>query len=92
MPESQRRTVFRNARLVDGTGAPPRAGVDVVLEGGRSPFVTREISGTVGYSWSADGLRLFVSNFRGSAGAGAPTLADEEGREPGSRRPDGISP
>jgi imidazolonepropionase-like amidohydrolase len=35
MPESPRRTVFRNARLVDGTGAPPRAGVDVVLEGGR---------------------------------------------------------
>ena len=35
MPESLRRTVFRNARLVDGTGAPPRAGVDVVLEGGR---------------------------------------------------------
>ena len=32
-----------------------------------SPFVTREISGTVGYSWSADGRRLFVSNFRGSA-------------------------
>ena len=35
MPESPRRTVFRNARLVDGTGAPPRAGIDVVLEGGR---------------------------------------------------------
>jgi 6-phosphogluconolactonase (cycloisomerase 2 family) len=36
-------------------------------EGPGSPFVTREISGTVGYSWSADGRRLFVSNFRGSA-------------------------
>jgi imidazolonepropionase-like amidohydrolase len=35
MPESPRRTVFRNARLLDGTGAPPRTGVDVVLEGGR---------------------------------------------------------
>ena len=35
MPESLRRTVFRNARLVDGTGAPPRAGIDVMLEGGR---------------------------------------------------------
>jgi 6-phosphogluconolactonase (cycloisomerase 2 family) len=36
-------------------------------EGPGSPFVAREISGTVGYSWSADGRRLFVSNFRGSA-------------------------
>ena len=36
-------------------------------EGPGSPFVTREISGTVGYSWSADSRRLFVSNFRGSA-------------------------
>lgn len=36
-------------------------------EGPGSPFVTREISGTVGYSWSADGRRLLVSNFRGSA-------------------------
>ena len=32
-----------------------------------SPFVTREVSGTVGFSWSADGRRLLVSNFRGSA-------------------------
>lgn len=36
-------------------------------EGPGSPFIAREISGTVGYSWSADGRRLFVSNFRGSA-------------------------
>jgi 6-phosphogluconolactonase len=36
-------------------------------EGPGSPFVTREISGTVGYSWSGDGHHLFVSNFRGSA-------------------------
>jgi imidazolonepropionase-like amidohydrolase len=35
MPESPRRTVLRNARHLDGTGAPPRAGVDVVLEGER---------------------------------------------------------
>ncbi len=34
MPTSPRWTVLRNARLLDGTGAPPRAGVDVVLEGG----------------------------------------------------------
>jgi 6-phosphogluconolactonase len=36
-------------------------------EGPGSPFVTREVSGTVGYSWSADGRHLLVSNFRGSA-------------------------
>jgi len=36
-------------------------------EGPGSPFVTREVSGTVGYSWSADGHYLLVSNFRGSA-------------------------
>jgi 6-phosphogluconolactonase len=36
-------------------------------QGPGSPFVTREISGTVGFSWSADGRRLLVSNFRGSA-------------------------
>ena len=36
-------------------------------EGPGSPFVTREVSGTVGYSWSADGHHLLVSNFRGSA-------------------------
>jgi imidazolonepropionase-like amidohydrolase len=35
MPESLHRTLLRNARLLDGTGAPPRAGVDVVLEGQR---------------------------------------------------------
>ena len=36
-------------------------------EGPGSPFITREVSGTVGYSWSADGRHLLVSNFRGSA-------------------------
>jgi 6-phosphogluconolactonase (cycloisomerase 2 family) len=36
-------------------------------EGPGSPFVTREVSGTVGYSWNADGHHLLVSNFRGSA-------------------------
>jgi 6-phosphogluconolactonase (cycloisomerase 2 family) len=36
-------------------------------QGPGSPFVTREISGTVGFSWSADSQRLLVSNFRGSA-------------------------
>jgi 6-phosphogluconolactonase len=36
-------------------------------EGPGSPFLTREVSGTVGYSWSADGKHLLVSNFRGSA-------------------------
>jgi imidazolonepropionase-like amidohydrolase len=34
LPASARWTVLRNARLLDGTGAPPRPGVDVVLEGG----------------------------------------------------------
>ena len=50
-------------------------------EGPGSPFVTREISGTVGYSWSADGRHLLVSNFRGSAvtvfGVDAATAAIE---------------
>jgi len=36
-------------------------------EGPGSPFITREVSGTVGYSWSFDGRHLLVSNFRGSA-------------------------
>ena len=36
-------------------------------EGAGSPFVSRGVSGTVGFSWSADGQRLLVSNFRGSA-------------------------
>jgi 6-phosphogluconolactonase (cycloisomerase 2 family) len=36
-------------------------------QGPGSPFVTREVSGTVGFSWSADSRRLLVSNFRGSA-------------------------
>ncbi len=36
-------------------------------EGPGSPFITREVSGTVGYSWSVDGRHLLVSNFRGSA-------------------------
>jgi 6-phosphogluconolactonase (cycloisomerase 2 family) len=36
-------------------------------EGPGSPFVTREVSGTVGFSWGADGRHLLVSNFRGSA-------------------------
>jgi imidazolonepropionase-like amidohydrolase len=35
MPASARFTVLRNARLVDGTGAGPRPGVDVVLESGK---------------------------------------------------------
>jgi imidazolonepropionase-like amidohydrolase len=39
MPDSPRWTVLRNARLLDGTGAPPRALVDVVLEGGKIAHV-----------------------------------------------------
>ena len=39
----------------------------ILKEGPGSPFVTREVSGTVGYSWSGDGRHLLVSNFRGSA-------------------------
>jgi hypothetical protein len=50
MPESARRTVFRNARLVDGTGAPPRAGIDVVLEGGR----IASVGGSVAVGEAAD--------------------------------------
>jgi 6-phosphogluconolactonase (cycloisomerase 2 family) len=36
-------------------------------EGPGSPFIARDVSGTVGYSWSRDGRYLLVSNFRGSA-------------------------
>lgn len=36
-------------------------------EGPGSPFVSRGVSGTVGFSWTADGRYLLVSNFRGSA-------------------------
>ena len=32
---ADRQTVLRNATLFDGTGAPPRAGMDVLVEGGR---------------------------------------------------------
>jgi 6-phosphogluconolactonase len=32
-----------------------------------SPFVSRGVSGTVGFSWTKDGEHLLVSNFRGSA-------------------------
>lgn len=35
MPDSPRRTILRNARLLDGTGALPRPSVDVVLEDGK---------------------------------------------------------
>ncbi len=36
-------------------------------QGPGSPFVSRGVSGTVGFSWSADARHLLVSNFRGSA-------------------------
>jgi 6-phosphogluconolactonase (cycloisomerase 2 family) len=36
-------------------------------EGPGSPFVTREVSGTVGFSWDRSQSRIYVSNFRGSA-------------------------
>jgi 6-phosphogluconolactonase (cycloisomerase 2 family) len=32
-----------------------------------SPFISRGVSGTVGFSWTMDGQHLLVSNFRGSA-------------------------
>ncbi len=32
---ANRQTILRNATLFDGTGAPPRAGMDVLVEGGR---------------------------------------------------------
>jgi imidazolonepropionase-like amidohydrolase len=35
MVTENRQVLFRNARLLDGTGAPPRAGVDVLIEGSR---------------------------------------------------------
>ncbi len=35
VPDSSRRTVLKNARLVDGAGTPPRTSVDVMLEGGK---------------------------------------------------------
>jgi len=36
-------------------------------QGPGSPFVASGVSGTVGFSWTADGQYLLVSNFRGSA-------------------------
>jgi len=36
-------------------------------EGPDSPFVTRKVSGTVGFSWDPTRPRIYVSNFRGSA-------------------------
>src|SRR5882724_875982 len=36
-------------------------------DGPGSPYVSKGVSGTVGFSWSADGKNLLVSNFRGSA-------------------------
>jgi imidazolonepropionase-like amidohydrolase len=46
MPASaHHRTIFRNARLLDGTGAPPRTGVDVVLEGGTIAAVGEQSTG-----------------------------------------------
>jgi imidazolonepropionase-like amidohydrolase len=42
VPTEDRQTLFRNAALFDGTGAPPRAGVDVLVEGGRIAAVGRE--------------------------------------------------
>ena len=36
-------------------------------EGPGSPFVAKQVSGTVGFSWTLDGRHLLVSNFRGSA-------------------------
>ena len=45
MPEPSPRTVLRNARLLDGTGAAPRAGVDVTLEGGKIAAVGSPAAG-----------------------------------------------
>jgi len=39
----------------------------LLKEGPGSPFVSRGVSGTVGFSWTADSRYLMVSNFRGSA-------------------------
>jgi len=35
VPDASHRTILRNARLLDGTGAAPYVGVDVVLDGGK---------------------------------------------------------
>lgn len=39
----------------------------VLKEAAGSPFISRGVSGTVGFSWTRDGRHLLVSNFRGSA-------------------------
>jgi len=39
----------------------------VLKEAAGSPFISRGVSGTVGFSWTIDGRHLLVSNFRGSA-------------------------
>jgi uncharacterized protein (TIGR03000 family) len=39
----------------------------MLREGPDSPLTPRGASGTVGFSWSPQGERIFVSNFRGSA-------------------------
>ncbi|WP_404713516.1 amidohydrolase family protein [Sphingomonas sp. MMS24-J13] len=40
-------TVYRNARLIDGTGAPARAGIDIVVEGERIVSVAPDVGFTV---------------------------------------------
>ena len=42
MASDSRQTLFRNALLFDGSGAPPRPGVDVLIEGGRIAAVGRD--------------------------------------------------
>ena len=48
MTAADRQTLVRNARLFDGTGAPPQAGVDVLLEGGRLAAVGRNAAPRAG--------------------------------------------
>ena len=48
MPADDQQTVLRNARLFDGSGAPPQDGVNVLIEGGRIAAVGRDAGGREG--------------------------------------------
>ena len=58
MVTENRQVLFRNARVFDGTGAQPRAGVDVLVEGSRIAAVGTDAAPRTGLSASHLYLRL----------------------------------
>jgi Tol biopolymer transport system component len=82
IPSSQGRLLIRNVRVIDGTGAPPRNGMDVVIEGSRITRVERT-GGEIGEDFrvvSGEGKTLIPGLIEMHTHLGLPAWGSRQGK------------